>query len=787
MQHIQIIKNLFILIFIGIVFSQNQPSVEELILRFNNERELNNIENAENLAIQILGILEIDPNLKSEDFANYLEFFATFYNQIEQDSISTELYFRAAKIYETEILRIQNKLIKPLKELDAIYNASVDTFAQSPYFNVINELNDSSRIDISDTLKINPYTTWFPEIRYSDTKIDSNFIDEYLNNEAIELTNIAISYYERGMFKDVLELLSQAITLDDKYLTHSFLTKNLFTNLDSTQLFLDDIFQNDSLIQLSIEKNFIIGLANIKINNFESALSQILDFQYRYPNQLRNDILLGDIYFNMENWFESLINYHWAIKKSPKNIHAQIGFSLCMMHRGDYQGARIVLEKLILNKINDHRVHHALGKIYFSENRLLFAIQQFNEALKLNPQIAEIYFDIGRVHLKSGRLSQALDAFTKCTQLEKENGDYHFYLGQVYEKILKVDDAIYNYQITRKFTPENSEANKRLGLLLYNKKLFRKAVEPLRDYIIHYPDSINILSIFSEVLLKESRFPEAIDGYSRLIQKNPENIRNYINLASAYKELNDFENAMYVYENALNYNDELADVYIDLAYTTYELGYYKKTVYYLLESMNCTEPTFNTNYLLGLAYGNLEKNFQAILAFNQAEILDSSDITISFQTGVLLMELKLFDEALIKFQNYEIKYPNDSVVQFLIGKCLYNLGEFETGILAFERAIKLNQYDSDSQFYIGLCLKQMGDLENAAIALKKATLLNPDDHLYHYEIGQIYLALGKLRLAHNEANILQLLGSSFYDSLNSLIQFNITEKDSSKERNNLLD
>ena len=77
MQHIQIIKNLFILIFIGIVFSQNQPSVEELILRFNNERELNNIKNAENLAIQILGILEIDPNLKSEDFANYLEFFAT--------------------------------------------------------------------------------------------------------------------------------------------------------------------------------------------------------------------------------------------------------------------------------------------------------------------------------------------------------------------------------------------------------------------------------------------------------------------------------------------------------------------------------------------------------------------------------------------------------------------------------------------------------------------------------------------------------------------------------------
>ena len=51
--------------------------------------------------------------------------------------------------------------------------------------------------------------------------------------------------------------------------------------------------------------------------------------------------------------------------------------------------------------------------------------------------------------------------------------------------------------------------------------------------------------------------------------------------------------------------------------------------------------------------------------------------------------------------------------------------------------------------------------------------------LSNFEIGQIYLAIGKLRLAYNEATILQLLGSAYFDSLNSLIQFNIAEKDSS--------
>ena len=787
MNQNQLYKTFLLIIFIGFNFSQENHSVNELMVEFNNEKKIHNIDKAKVLAKRIIGILELNPKIKQETFANYLMVFAEFYFEINQDSISNELYFRSAKIYESEILRLQDKLIEPLIVLDEIYNVTSDRFSQSPYLKVINTLDDSIRLNNSDSLTINPYSYWFPEVRYLDFSKDTSLTREYSNDEAIELTNIALSYYERGLYNDALELLSQAISMDEQYLTHNFLTSKLFSNIDSTQLFINDIVKNDSLPQLSIEKQFIIGLANLKLENFEDAYSQIINFQKKSPKTLRNYILLGDIYFGLENWFESLINYHWAIQQYPENIHAQIGFSLSMMHRDDFQGARIVLEKIIQNEILDYRVHLALGEIYLFENKYILATEQFKLALELNPQNAEIYFNLGKVHLVSGQLSQALNSFTKSTQFEKENGKYHFYLGQVYEKILKTDDAIYNYKITRKFAPEIPEANRRLGLLLYEKGIFRKAVEPLRDYIIHNPDSIRILSIFSDVLLKESRFPEAVDGYTRLIQKEPESIDNYLKLAKAYEELDDFENAMDIYEEALNYNDEISDLYIDLGYVTYELGYFQKTINYLSESMNCTEPNFNTNYLLGLAYGNLNKNFQAILAFNQAVILDSTDITISFQMGVLFMELNLFDDALINFEKYEKVYPNDAVIQFLKGKCLYTLGEFEFAMIAFKKALRINPNDSDSQFYIGLCLKQMGDLENAAIALKKATLLNPDEQLYHFEIGKIYLGIGKLRLAYNETNILQLLGSAYYDSLNSLIQFNITEKDSSENQNIQID
>ncbi len=774
----QIQKYLILLSFVGIIIAQTEQSYDELLTNFKFEREIGNLETAERYAQKLISIIELDPKLSKESFANQLEFFAEFYLEIEKDSISNLLFYRSAKIYENEIIKFQKYLYSPIQKLDEIYISNSNSFFQSPYSQILNELSDSTRFNQIDSVHISPFVLWFPEIRYLDYQPDTIQYIQEQNNESIELANIAINYYKRGLFQDALELLSQAVMGDDQYLNYNFLTTKLFTNLDSTKLFLDNVSENTNLNLLSSEKKLIIALAFIKIGRNENTLPFILEFQEKNPNELRTYLLLGDVYFEQENWFESLINYHWAIQNSPDHIIAKIGVSLSMMHRGDFQGARIVLEQLIINEIFDYRVYLALGKIYYLENNFEMATQQYKIALKINPKNAEVHFNLGLAQLKIGRLSLALDAFTKSTIYEKENGTYHYYLGQVYEKILNIDEAIKNYKITRKFNQEITEVNRRLGLLLYQKELYRKAVEPLRDYIIFNPDSTRILSIFSKVLIYESRFPEAIDAYTRLIDKEPGNINYYLQLAKAYKELNRLENAMIVYEEALKYNDELSELFIDLGHVSYELGYYEKTIYYLEESMKCIEPNFNTNYLLGLAYGNLNKNMQALLAFKQAELLDSTDITISFQTGVLYMELLLFDEALMKFEIYASKYPKDQVTQFLIGKCLYNLGEYESAISMFKYALKLNSNDSDSQFYIGLCLKQIGDLESSAIALKKATLLNPDNHLYHFEIGQVYLAIGKLRLAYNEANILQLLNSTYFDSLNSLIKFNVKEKDS---------
>ena len=52
------------------------------MVEFNNEKKIHNIDKAKVLAKRIIGILELNPKIKKEAFANYLMVFAEFYFEI---------------------------------------------------------------------------------------------------------------------------------------------------------------------------------------------------------------------------------------------------------------------------------------------------------------------------------------------------------------------------------------------------------------------------------------------------------------------------------------------------------------------------------------------------------------------------------------------------------------------------------------------------------------------------------------------------------------------------------
>jgi tetratricopeptide (TPR) repeat protein len=71
-----------------------------------------------------------------------------------------------------------------------------------------------------------------------------------------------------------------------------------------------------------------------------------------------------------------------------------------------------------------------------------------------------------------------------------------------------------------------------------------------REYLSQYPDDWTMLSDYARLLRRHGRAPEAIAQYKKIIKVAPDDARTYIEMATAYKTLNQFPEALTAYAEA---------------------------------------------------------------------------------------------------------------------------------------------------------------------------------------------------------------------------------------------
>ncbi|MBI2567967.1 MAG: tetratricopeptide repeat protein [Candidatus Schekmanbacteria bacterium] len=95
---------------------------------------------------------------------------------------------------------------------------------------------------------------------------------------------------------------------------------------------------------------------------------------------------------------------------------AQVGHTL--LDQGKVDQARTVYEGLRAMDPNHAYVRATLGAIYMRENRDIDALEQLNEALRLEPDSEYALVNRGEILLKGGFLAEAGRDFKRCIELD---------------------------------------------------------------------------------------------------------------------------------------------------------------------------------------------------------------------------------------------------------------------------------------------------------------------------------------------------------------------------------
>ncbi len=173
------------------------------------------------------------------------------------------------------------------------------------------------------------------------------------------------------------------------------------------------------------------------------------------------------------------------------------------------------------------------GTRFLDEDEVEKAIAALLQAVRLNPDLAEAYFNLGvayaLVEMRDSldpenavpigtnseddekkansviAFEKAAEAYAKVIEREPENHQAHFSLGLSYNKLNKDREAARAFRQAVKLNPEDSQYQTELGKILIKLAEYREAIGPLKKALELDPENVEIEELLSDAEAGRSR------------------------------------------------------------------------------------------------------------------------------------------------------------------------------------------------------------------------------------------------------------------------------------------
>jgi tetratricopeptide (TPR) repeat protein len=165
---------------------------------------------------------------------------------------------------------------------------------------------------------------------------------------------------------------------------------------------------------------------------------------------------------------------------------------------GDRSEARVYLEK---------------GKVFYRNDEDTQAAEAFQQALKLDPELAEAHFRLGLAYNALGQEQEAEAAYKKAID--------------AYKKYLSINGNL-----------DEAEAHYNLGQTYAGLHLYGEAVREYRQATRLKPDDAAIHYDLGLALMRLAQYDEASRAFARSLELDPENYRAEDELAEAREGVN---------------------------------------------------------------------------------------------------------------------------------------------------------------------------------------------------------------------------------------------------------
>jgi predicted CXXCH cytochrome family protein len=209
-----------------------------------------------------------------------------------------------------------------------------------------------------------------------------------------------------------------------------------------------------AIAQVSQQSNLSEGIARL----------QAAIVNYR-PAGAEYDLQLADGLANAGRFAEALPVYVRAIERDSDSAAGLERMALCLSQMGNAAGAEVALNRALHVAPNATR-WVLLGEVRAQEGKLREALEAFETASKLDPQMSDAFATAGAIAFETGATAQAETALRRAIKLHPNHPAAHNNLGNLLAESNRFADARFHFEAALHIQPNYAGARYDYALAL---------------------------------------------------------------------------------------------------------------------------------------------------------------------------------------------------------------------------------------------------------------------------------------------------------------------------------
>lgn len=216
------------------------------------------------------------------------------------------------------------------------------------------------------------------------------------------------------------------------------------------------------------------------------------------------------------------------------------------------------------------------GNDAFLNNQHDTALTAYKEAIALNNNCQQAYFNTGLVYAHQNNHQRALEAYLKAIEICPTYLKAYVQAGNSYQTLNLFDKAIEMFQKGLALDQNSFDCIVGLARALNNASKFEDSITAFERTLKHKPDDTGIMLELANTLNLANHTEQALALYHRILQSIPENPSILYNIAYTLKKLNRIDEALPIYQKVLALEPSNAEAHFSLGLAYLTMGDFER-------------------------------------------------------------------------------------------------------------------------------------------------------------------------------------------------------------------